>query len=130
MVDNNGEKVENIHHFKGNLSDFQPVVLGNKIVWYTWNNGDINFYDIKTTDLAVNHITEIHNGHQYAYDPDSDTDDTITFRCTACDAQKIKCIGETVRQPMILIGVMKEDGNRRQEQSKRLSSFRYFQYIL
>ena len=90
MVDNNGEKVENIHHFKGNLSDFQPVVLGNKIVWYTWNNGDINFYDIKTTDLAVNHITEIHNGHQYAYDPDSDTDDTITFRCTACDAQKIE----------------------------------------
>lgn len=90
MVDNNGEKVENIHHFKGNLSDCQPVVSGNKIVWYTWNNGDINFYDIKTTDLSVNHITEIHNGHQYAYDPDSDTDDTITFRCTACDAQKIE----------------------------------------
>lgn len=65
-------------------------VSGNKIVWYTWNNGDINFYDIKTTDLSVNHITEIHNGHQYAYDPDSDTDDTITFRCTACDAQKIE----------------------------------------
>ena len=38
----------------------------------------------------ISHITEIHNGHQYAYDLDSDTDDTITFRCTACDAQKIE----------------------------------------
>lgn len=90
LVDNNGEKIGTIYHFTGNLSDCQPVVLENKVVWYTWNNGNINFYDIKTTDLSVNHITEIHNGHQYVYDPDSDTDDTITFRCTACDAKKIE----------------------------------------
>lgn len=86
LVDNNGEKVGTIHHFTGNLSDCQPVVSGNKVAWYTWNNGDINFYDINTTNVTDYHVTEIHNGHQYAYDPNSDTDDTITFRCTACDA--------------------------------------------
>lgn len=53
-------------------------------------NGDINFYDVNTTDLTDHNVTEIHNGHQYVYDKDLDTDDTITFRCTACDAVKIE----------------------------------------
>ena len=90
IVDNNGQKVGEIQHFTGSLSDCQPVVSNGKVVWYTWKNGDINFYDVNTTDLTDHNVTEIHNGHQYVYDKDLDTDDTITFRCTACDAVKIE----------------------------------------
>lgn len=90
IVDNNGQKVGEIQHFTGSLSDCQPVISNGKVVWYTWKNGDINFYDVNTTDLTDYNITEIHNGHQYVYDKDLDTDDTITFRCTACDAVKIE----------------------------------------
>ena len=84
IVDNNGQKVGEIQHFTGSLSDCQPVVSNGKVVWYTWKNGDINFYDVNTTDLTDHNITEIHNGHQYVYDKDLDTDDTITFRCKEC----------------------------------------------
>ena len=90
VVDNNGQKVGEIQHFTGSLSDCQPVISKGKVVWYTWKNGDINFYDVNTTDLTDYNVTEIHNGHQYVYDKDLDTDDTITFRCTACDAVKIE----------------------------------------
>ena len=90
IVDNNGQKVGEIQHFTGSLSDCQPVISNGKVVWYTWKNGDINFYDVNTTDLTDHNVTEIHNGHQYVYDKDLDTDDTITFRCTACDAVKIE----------------------------------------
>lgn len=88
IVDNSGQKVGEIQHFTGSLSDCQPVVSNGKVVWYTWKNGDINFYDVNTSDLTDYNVTEIHNGHQYVYDPDSDTDDTITFRCKECDAVK------------------------------------------
>lgn len=88
IVDNNGQKVGEIQHFTGSLSDCQPVVSNGKVVWYTWKNGDINFYDVNTTDLTDHNVTEIHNGHQYVYDKDLDTDDTITFRCKECGDTK------------------------------------------
>lgn len=88
IVDNNGQKVGEIQHFTGSLSDCQPVVSNGKVVWYTWENGDINFYDVNTTDLSDHNVTEIHNGHQYVYDKDLDTDDTITFRCKECGDTK------------------------------------------
>lgn len=88
FVNNKGEKIGEIHNFKGNLSDCQPVVSGNKVVWYTWKNGDVVFYDINTTNLSEHNTTEIHNGHQYVYDPSADTDDTITFKCKECGVTK------------------------------------------
>lgn len=84
IVDNNGQKVGEIQHFTGNLSDCQPIVSNGKVVWYTWENGDITFYDVNTTDLSNHKVTEIHNGHQYEYNPNLDTDDTITFSCKKC----------------------------------------------
>lgn len=88
IVDNNGQKVGEIQHFTGNLSDCHPVVSNGKVVWYTWENEDVNFYDVNTTDLTDHNVTKIHNGHQYEYDKDLDTDDTITFRCKECGDTK------------------------------------------
>ena len=76
LVNNKGEKIGEIHNFKGNLSDCQPVVSGNKVVWYTWKNEEVVFYDINTNNLSDHNVTEIHNGHQYVYDPSADTADT------------------------------------------------------
>ena len=84
LVNNKGEKIEEIHNFKGNLADCQPVVSGNKVVWYTWKNEEVVFYDINTNNLSDHNVTEIHNGHQYVYDPSADTADTITFKCSQC----------------------------------------------
>ena len=84
LVNNKGEKIGEIHNFKGNLADCQPVVSGNKVVWYTWKNEEVVFYDINTNNLSDHNVTEIHNGHQYVYDPSADTADTITFKCSQC----------------------------------------------
>lgn len=64
------------------------MISGNKVVWYTWKNGDVVFYDINTTNLSEHNTTEIHNGHQYVYDSSADTDDTITFKCKECGVTK------------------------------------------
>ena len=88
LVNNKGEKIGEIHNFKGNLADCQPVVSGNKVVWYTWKNEEVVFYDINTNNLSDHNVTEIHNGHQYVYDPSADTADTITFKCSQCGITK------------------------------------------
>lgn len=88
LVNNKGEKIGEIHNFKGNLSDCHPVVSGNKVVWYIWKNEEVVFYDINTNNLSDHNVTEIHNGHQYVYDPSADTADTITFKCSQCGITK------------------------------------------
>lgn len=86
LLDNNGEKIGDIHNFKGELSECQPIVANGKVVWYTWDFGDIVFYEINVQDPTKKNIVEIHNGHQY--EEISQTDTTVLFKCKQCGQEK------------------------------------------
>jgi hypothetical protein len=45
-IDGDGNQVGEISSLKGDLSDCVPVVAGDKVVWYTWNNETVQFYEI------------------------------------------------------------------------------------
>ena len=49
FVDGSGNKISDIEYIDGCLSDCQPIVYNNKIVWYTTNGDCTNIYCIPTS---------------------------------------------------------------------------------
>ena len=82
LIDGSGNNIGNIYSVNGNLSDCVPVVLNNKLVWYTWNNGQIVFYDINLNELSQTNVTEINNGHHYSNS--GVTDGVAALICSKC----------------------------------------------
>lgn len=65
QIDSNGNMISDIYQLCGGLSDCSPVVIENKIVWYTWDENIINFYEINLSDLSTASTKEIINGHEF-----------------------------------------------------------------
>ena len=53
VINGKGQKVGNIYHFEANLSDCVPVVQGTKVIWYTWKDETVKFYEIDTKDMSA-----------------------------------------------------------------------------
>lgn len=51
-IDGNGNQVGAIYSLTGDLSDCVPVLAGNKLVWYTWKNETLQFYQININNLS------------------------------------------------------------------------------
>lgn len=51
-LDGGGSLKGKIHSFKGELSDCVPIKANGKLIWYVWNNGIIDFYEINLSDLS------------------------------------------------------------------------------
>lgn len=52
-LDQDGKQNSKIYTFKGYLSDCNPIIVNNKIVWYTWEyNNKTTFYEIDINDLS------------------------------------------------------------------------------
>ena len=85
-VDGDGNQTGSIYSLDGNLSDCVPTVVNDKLVWYTWNNGTVTFYDISINDLSQSHITSIENGHRY--ENQGVTDGYASLVCTQCGDEK------------------------------------------
>ena len=66
------------------LSDCAPLVNDGKVIWYTWNNGTVTFYDIATSGLEANE-TVIENGHELVYTYPEEGDNVCTSECKNCD---------------------------------------------
>lgn len=66
------------------LSDCAPLVNDGKVIWYTWNNGTVTFYDIATSGLEANE-TVIKNGHELVYTYPEEGDNVCTSECKNCD---------------------------------------------
>ena len=64
-VDESGRQLGAIYQMEGNLSDCVPVVAGDRLIWYTWRNDAVSFYDISISDLARRNVTKVQNGHKY-----------------------------------------------------------------
>lgn len=85
-VNGSGVQSDEIYSLEGNLSDCVPVVLNNKLVWYTWMENINTFYDINVNDLSQNNKTEIINGHQY--ESSGAVDGVVDLKCTICQQEK------------------------------------------
>ena len=85
-IDGSGQACGNLYSFKGNLSDCVPQVIGNKVVWYTWNYDTNVFYEINTSDLSDHDAVIIVNGHKYEFNTPSDNGE-IEGRCWVCGKQ-------------------------------------------
>ena len=65
QINGSGARVGPIYSFTGELSDCVPIVTAGKIIWYTWTDETMKFYEINTANLAVNNVETINNGHTY-----------------------------------------------------------------
>ena len=83
-IDGSGNINGEIHNISGNLSDCMPVVNNNKLVWYTWKNENINFYEINLNNLDDTNIKEITNGHDYQATGKVNSQGTIEVKCSHC----------------------------------------------
>lgn len=85
-VDENGTPENSVYSIEGNLSDCVPVVYQDQLVWYTWNENIMTFYDISLQDLSENHKTEIVNGHHY--ENLGVTDGVASLQCSVCGQEE------------------------------------------
>ncbi len=60
-----GEQVSDIYTMEGMLSDCKPIVAAGNVIWYTWNDDEITFYEINVSDLAKHSVKTVMTGHQY-----------------------------------------------------------------
>lgn len=88
----NGGQIGEIYEMAGSLSDCVPVVAGDKLVWYTWRNAAITFYEIDLNDLSESRTKQIENGHVYE-DQNEMTDGSVELTCKYCGlTEQIKVV--------------------------------------
>lgn len=84
-IDGDGDIVGPIHTMKGHLSDCQPVLKDEKVVWYAWEESNLTFYEISTDDISDTNTITVTEGHII---PESSTADPntgmVSFVCERC----------------------------------------------
>ena len=85
-IDVSGNKITDIYSMKGSLSDCVPCIADGKIIWYTWDEETVSFYEIKLENLMTTNVTEIINGHDFMYS--STKKNVATFKCSRCNATR------------------------------------------
>lgn len=86
-VNGRGQKVGAVYEQTGALSDCVPVVNNGKLVWYTWKDGKVTFYEINLSDYTSFHVTECQTGHDYQ-PTGTVTNGEVTLKCTKCQDTK------------------------------------------
>ena len=81
-VDGIGKQIGTTYSISGSLSDCVPIVVGNKIIWYTWKNETVIFYEISINNLEQAQSTTIENGHQY--ESQGVVDGHVILYCPIC----------------------------------------------
>ncbi len=65
LLDGSGSQIGKTYEMEGALSDCLPVVVGNKLVWYTWNGYSVTFYDIDVNSVSTHRSQMLFNGQKY-----------------------------------------------------------------
>ena len=94
-LDGNGNKTSGIYSLSGNLSDCEPIVSGGKIVWYAYENADVTFYEISTSDLSQNNAVEVIAGHNFEYI--STANGVAEFKCEKCGRADTKTVATELK---------------------------------
>lgn len=64
LLDGNGKQEGGIYELKGSLSDCAPLVENGRLIWYTWKDEAVNFYEIDLQNLSQYRIKRIVNGRK------------------------------------------------------------------
>ena len=83
-IDGNGNQVGAIYSLTGDLSDCVPVLAGDKLVWYTWKNETLQFYQININDLSDYMIKNVVSGHNYQVSATNASDASVVLTCSKC----------------------------------------------
>lgn len=83
-IDGNGNQVGAIYSLTGDLSDCVPVLAGDKLVWYTWENETLQFYQININDLSDYMIKNVVSGHNYQVSATNASDASVVLTCSKC----------------------------------------------
>ena len=79
-----GNQVGAIYSLAGDLSDCVPVLAGDKLVWYTWKNETLQFYQININDLSDYMIKNVVSGHNYQVSATNASDASVVLTCSKC----------------------------------------------
>ena len=83
-IDGNGNQVGAIYSLAGDLSDCVPVLAGDKLVWYTWKNEILQFYQININDLSDYTVKNVVSGHSYQVSATNASDASVVLTCSKC----------------------------------------------
>ena len=83
VIDGNGQQTGKTYSMTGNLSDCVPSVINGKLIWYSWKQERLVFYEISLSDLSQNHAVKIVNGHKPVYG-EKVTNGMVTKTCSVC----------------------------------------------
>lgn len=64
LIDSSGHTISDFISIEGSLSDCQPQVNNDTIVWYSYDQDETIFYQLKPQTKEF-HQTKVHTGHQY-----------------------------------------------------------------
>ena len=81
-TDSKGNLTSEIMSFEGALSDCQPIVYQNKLLWYVWNDSKVDFYTISLSDMRDTQCVSSVAGHKYKSVSVSGTN--VSLRCEEC----------------------------------------------
>lgn len=95
-VNGYGNKVGGTYTMSGQLSDCVPVVINNKLVWYTWDNGTIKFYNINLSDLSDTKVTTKTSGHEYVYTGMASDGVSSILKCKVCNTTITKYLPTSI----------------------------------
>ena len=86
----------------GELSDCEPVISGNRVYWYTWEDSVVRFYSIDLEQPEHAEVVERVSRHEFEPASEPDADGNAVDVCTKC--------GFTIPhdpQPTFLTGIRK-----------------------
>ena len=84
-TDSQGNLQGNILSMDGNLSDCQPIIRMDKVLWYLWNSDKTEFYTIDLSDISKSEKITFAVTHNYSVNSVSGTD--VKMRCSDCGAE-------------------------------------------
>ncbi len=74
LLDGNGKQEGRVYELKGSLSDCAPLVENGRLIWYTWQDEAVNFYEIDLQDLSQYRMKRIVNGRKEDGEKESEED--------------------------------------------------------
>lgn len=87
-LDGNGKQTDGkIYKLKGKLSDCVPIVLNEKIIWYTYKKNKVTFYEIENKELSKNRSITVNNGH--VFNCKKVKNSVATLKCIKCGKTKL-----------------------------------------
>lgn len=94
QINGSGAKVGATYSLTGTLSDCAPIVVSGKIIWYTWSNETMKFYEINTADLSFNNVETVITGHQYV--STGIVNGYANLKCSVCQATTSVLVPTTI----------------------------------